>query len=280
MGAPRRRQAPSLHAVPLTSLDGQPSTPPDPDRELDEDYRRFEERIERLEREIAKKDRGQLAVLARAGIDREKVLLLLALAADDPGNKCWAEHMRNERDRLRSVAGRMETIVRDAKKCAANPFSRLSTWAFFVAGAAVGMKWPKPWTEDPTVRFIVAGMPVLAKLLRQEAERFGQFLRASSRRELGVVLLLLRVCISNPKHNCFQELALLLTEAYEVAGRHKVFSADGLRATWKRHGRLMLRIWYKLNAPAPESAPLPASLPRSIAGPIFELPTKLDKPNP
>lgn len=41
-----------------------------------------------------------------------------------------------------------------------------------------------------------------------------------------------------PRMDCLEELARLLTDAFEAAGKDRTFSADGLRKTFAATGRL------------------------------------------
>jgi len=108
-------------------------------------------------------------------------------------------------------------------------------------------------------------MAVLAKRMKEEARRFGRYLKAYGRADVGVVLLLVRYRMFRPKMDHLNELARLLTDAFEAAGMNKSFSADGLRKTYKRHGRSFLGLWLKFNAP-PQQAPPDAMPPVSLTG--------------
>jgi hypothetical protein len=43
--------------------------------------------------------------------------------------------------------------------------------------------------------------------------------------------------------DCLDELARLLTDAFEAAGKDRTFSADGLRKTFRRHGPRVICLW-------------------------------------
>ena len=241
---------------------------------LEEERRQteFKNRIAGLEREIAKNGPRELEVLERAGVDRKAMLRFLALAADEEGAKSWADLMRARQGALKSIAGRMETLARDAEERVNDPFSVIQTWAFFFAhGSVLGMKFPEPLKAAAGVSFTISGMRVLAKTWKDEARGIGKFLKryANGRVNLGVPLLLLRVCmcLGKPEPDRWEELANLLTDAFEAAGKSKHFSADWLRKTWKRRGKPMLLLWLKFNT---DTAPKvnqssPSASPRGFA---------------
>jgi hypothetical protein len=225
---------------------------------FEEERRRaaFENRIAGLEKKIAKNGRHELEVLEGAGVDRKAMLRFLAFVADEEGDKSWADPMRARQRALKSIAGRMETLARDAEERASDPFSVVRTWAFFTAhGHMLGMRFPEPLKSDSGVSFAISGMRVLAKRWKDEAKRFGRFLDRYADRRVnpGVPILLWRVCVYmrklEPDH--WEELANLLTDAFEAAGKSKRFSADWLRKTWKKRGKTMLLLWLKLNTETP-----------------------------
>jgi hypothetical protein len=238
-----------------------------------------ENRLLEIEKKIAKEvDRHRdLGALTRAGVDRKVLLRFLALVVDLDGDKSWAHLMRERQQKLKSMAGRMETLASDAEDRANDPLSRVQVWAFLAAhGAVLGMKCPRPWKDVEGVSLIIAGMRVLAKTWRDEATKFGRFLDfyGDNRTNLGVTMLLSRVCIclhrSSPDH--WSKLANLLTDAFEAAGKSKPFSADSLQKVWRRRGNRHLRLWMKLStesSPTKNLAVPAASINRST--PIFGL---------
>jgi hypothetical protein len=223
----------------------------------------FESRLASIEKKVAKDGWRELEVLESAGVDRKTMLRFLALVAHEEGDKGWASIMRTQQRSLKSMARRMETLARDAEKRASDPWSVMRTWAFFVAhGGYLGMKFPKPLKDDPGVSFVILRMRTLAKTWKDEAKRFGRFLDfyADRRVNPGVPLLLLRVCafLRKPNPDHWEELASLLSDAFEAAGKSKRLSADWLRKIWKKRGRRMLLLWLELNT---ETSPKPTSLP-------------------
>ena len=239
----------------------------------------YEDRLLGIEKRIAKEvdKHHDLRVLTTAGVDRNVLLRFLALVVDSDGDKSWAHLMRERQQKLKSMAGRMETLASDAEDRASDPLSRVQAWTFLAAhGGAIGMKWPQPWKDVEGVSFLIGGMRALAKTWRDEATKFGRFLDfyGDSRTNLGVPMLLSRVCIclhrTSPDH--WNALATLLTDAFEAAGKGKSFSADGLRNVWRRRGKRHLRLWMELStesSPTKNLAAPAASIHGSI--PIFGL---------
>lgn len=221
--------------------------------ELDSDYRKWLDGIRAMEMVIERKGRHDLDVLAASGVDRKVVLRFLAVAASRDGD--WTRIMRQRQAALKSLSGRMETLARETRDRVNDLLSTVQFWAYIAGGGgALGMELPSSMAEDPGIPFIISGMSVLARKMKDQAARFGKFLRAYGRTNDGVVLLLVRYRMFRPKMEHLNELARLLTDAFEVAGQSKSFSAEGLRKTYKRHGRRFIRLWLSFNAPSASSA--------------------------
>jgi len=266
----------------------------------------FQQRIRRIERYIAQRDRGELMRLAKAGIDRKIALRLLALAPREFGS--WAlEEMRQNQVALRSISGRLTTMARDTKKIADSRFMGLPFWAFLFEGwtgpapedlnqlpdhytmfpRVERMKWP-PQTlveDDPGIPLVLAGMDVLAKRFRNEANRLGRFLRAFGRTDTGVVALLAKCWFLRVKApdglrlsrkgnrarlsmDYLEELATLLTFAFEATEKPKVFSADSLRMTFKRHARRVIVQMLTLSEPPSKTEASPHFAPPLSLGQV------------
>jgi hypothetical protein len=233
----------------------------------------FDERIAALERKITSKiekgRRSDLDTLTRAGVERRALLRLLAFVVDEEGNKSWTDPMRATQESLKSIAGRISKVADDAEKRARDPLSVVQAWFFFFAhGAALGAQWPKPLADDPAVPFLISGMRALAERWREQAGRFGHFLKRYGDRRTNtfVPIFLCFVCVwlrkPNPDH--WYELANILADAFEAAGVKKRFSADWLQKVWKRRGKPLLRVWLKLKIDTPRydrSLLSPISLP-------------------
>jgi len=221
--------------------------------EMDPDYQEWQRNINRIEEAIRSVGHRDLDVLARVGADRKSIVALLALAASSD-RKWLLKLMRQRQATLKSLSKRMNQLANDAKERIDDPMSVVQFWAFMNGGSALGMPFPKTMADDPGAEFIVAGMRVMAKILGQQATKFGQYLRAWGKTDIGVALLMARYRMFNPKMSHLEELARLLTDAFEATGRKKSFSADRLRKTYKRRGRRLLAMWIRFNTPAPPTA--------------------------
>ena len=79
----------------------------------------------------------------------------------------------------------METLAREAKQRASDPLSVVQFWACTFGGWGVlGMKLPEPMTDDPGIALVISGMAVLAKRLKEQAKRFGRYLKAYGRADV------------------------------------------------------------------------------------------------
>jgi hypothetical protein len=232
--------------------------------ELDSDYEVFSKRIDEVERKIEARGRYDLEALARAGWDREAVLRLLALAADE--NDDLLKQMRTRRAALESFARRLRTLSLDAKRILKDPLSKVQGWAWLHRHLhVVGMPESTVWNDVVGLFTVPIGMRWWAEQLDDEAKLFGRYLRAFGRVDSGVVLLLVRCWMFDKKIKKsksrihfqlehFDVLARLLTDAFECVGKHKEatkFSADGLRQLFNRHGRRTILLWLKFSEPPP-----------------------------
>jgi hypothetical protein len=223
------------------------------DDEMDRDYREWKERVERIEGNVSRVGRRDLDVLARVGADRKSMVTLLALAAIED-RKWLLKLMRQHQSALKSTSRRMDLLAKEAKERINDPMSAVQFWAFMNGGNALGMQFPKTMANDPGAEFVVAGMRAMAKILGEQAKRFGLYLRVWGKTDIGVALLMARYRMFNPKMSHLEELARLLTDAFEAAGKQKCFSADGLRKTYARRGKRLLAMWIRFNTPAPRTA--------------------------
>lgn len=238
------------------------------DEDWREDRRQWEQEIASLERVIAKNGRHDLDVLMKAGANRETMLRLLALAATS--NLDWHnKQMRRQQSTLRIMQARLEKLAKDAEKIAKDPASMIQVWAFLRGWAVPGSKFPDSMTSDPGIEFTIAGMRALAKKFGDHANRFGKFLRAYSRTDFGIVVLLARYRLFRPRMDHLEELARLLTDAFEASGKTETFSADGLRKTYKRHGIRFLRRSLKFGVPVkPAASDIIPALTSNLPSPV------------
>jgi hypothetical protein len=235
--------------------------------EMDPGLQEWQKNLKRIEDAVCRVGRRDLDVLARVGADRKSMVTLLALAATED-RKWLLKLMRQRQAALKSMSKRMNLLANDAKERINDPMSVVQFWVFMNGGSALGMAFPRTMADDPGAEFIVAGMRTMAKILGEQATRFGKYLSAWGKTDIGVALLLARYRMFNPKMSHLEELARLLTDAFEAAGKKKCFSADGLRKTYKRRGGRLLAMWIKFNIP---SSPTADAAPRPVIGsPILD----------
>lgn len=233
--------------------------------EMDDDYKEWELETIRIEKAISAVGRHDLTTLARAGVDRKALLTLLAVAARS--DRGLPKLMRQRQAAWKSLSRRLETLADEAKERVNDPLSVVQFWAYLNGGSALGMPFPKTMADDPGAQLIVIGMRTMTKILKEQAARFGQYLKTWGKTDIGVALLLARYRMFNSKMDHLDELARLLTDAFEAAGKKKYFSADGLRKTYKRRGKRLLAMWIRFNTPAPPPA---ASAPPVTGRPILQ----------
>jgi hypothetical protein len=208
----------------------------------DPEYVEWRTRLDCLKRQIAKRGEYDVGVLEKAGVPSDTILELLALTATH--DDAMLQLMRNRRDKLKSLAKRMEKIGHTLQEAVNDPLMRMSFWVYYEAfGGTLGMKEPEAWTwndADPGAFLGPSTMRVFAKMFRAEAKKFSIFLRrygrADSQQRVGFLLLrvyLFRVTREGdelragrpfvkltpkrgPDH--LDGLARLLTDAFEAAG--------------------------------------------------------------
>jgi len=216
---------------------------------LERDYAEWRNAVEETARKIEKLGSYDLDILEKAGVPRRDLLWNLAVTVRGRDSEYWKKVMRQRRDALKSLAGRIEALVAEADKAGNDPTYRVRFYSYTIGGGAVlGMAEPKSWgAEHGPVNICLASMRDLAKAYREEANLMSRYLRRYGQMDSGVVLLL--VLLYNFTHSTshFEVLGRLLTDASEVAGRkHAEFSADQLRKIWDRRGKNMLRIQHLL----------------------------------
>ncbi len=207
------------------------------------DFDRWSENnLRRIEQDILRKGGRDLKRLTDTGADRGVMLRALALATIEENRDWQKAEMRRRKNRHRRLALQLEMLARDSEDFCKDHMSAVHFWTYFVGGYSLfGMKDPKPLVDSSSVMALTfSSMRFLAKQMREEAARFGRFTRRLGTTDIGVVHVVIRYALFCPRMEQLDALARLLTDAFEVTGRDKTFSADGLRQTFKRHGRRLL----------------------------------------
>ena len=221
-----------------------------------------DKRLESLKREIQLKSSHDLMAWVNAGVPQNILLQLIASVALTPGGCVDAilDEMRNRQTSLKSLAGRMKTVAEEATALLEHPSSGADWWfCFHGGGLAIGRRPPRPPRDVADVSEALSRMKALSEMLDNEQQRFGRYLRGAGRVDPGIAQLLVNCWFyrslqrkqageKKPTRfqlDCLDELAHLLTNAFEYAGKHQQFSADGLRQVFKRHAVPLLNLFFE-----------------------------------
>lgn len=214
-----------------------------PDEDSATRFADWKRRLKQIERTVAQKGHRDLDRLARAGVNVRYLLLMLACAADEHGSDFCKVEIRKMKAKLGSMSARLEALSRAAKECAWDPRWPVEFWIRLDGQNPSHPMEVGPMIADPEISSAISGMNILAQRMRMEAGELGRFLRATGGTEMGVVSVLSVYWITCRKLDHLNELARLLTDAFDAAGKRKEFSADGLRQTFKRHVKPRLLRW-------------------------------------
>jgi hypothetical protein len=185
------------------------------------------ERLKWLRRVIRRKngERDLNTVAKAVGASPGAILLVLAVALDFDDERRFGvvKRVRDEKDNLKRLTKRMESLSRNAE-------------------AAI------PYLTDRTgAQESIDGMRVLARRFRDEAKSKSHILRQIGRKDSqgGIAIALMELYLlrhtkdqikknnlKEPDH--LPELARLLTDAFEAFGVNRSFSSDALRKVWNR----------------------------------------------
>ena len=212
------------------------------------DRSEFARQWQDIEQQIAKTGRRDLGVLVKAGIGRKTLLCLLSLAALS-GEKEWRAVARRKIAALRSLGGQLDTVARHAERMALDSLCYAKTWGDLISASLEFDPFFAIYQPIPVGLF--RSIREHANGVRAQAHDLGRSLRRAGVKERRrVVLLLLYRIARSTRRDCDPELARLLTDAFEAAGRPKHFSADRLRKYRDRYV-LPLLASRRLDKPAP-----------------------------
>jgi hypothetical protein len=179
---------------------------------------------------------SDIAKIEKAGEDRNALLQLLALAVMPDPVLAQRDIMRGRQKALRSMAGRMRTLAKDAEAMALDPENDPKFWAAIWSRDEQDLVTVLSAARDEPLLGLFEGMHRHAKNAENRARAIGMYLRRNApiERRLGAVLLVQHVHQRTGKL-CENELARLLTDASEAAGHKKNFSAYQLRKIFQRY---------------------------------------------
>lgn len=213
----------------------------------------FYERADRKDKEVQRKilalpgSRRDLDTLVKAGANEKEVLELLSFTVTDRG--FWRKAMRRKKKELVSIANQLETVANYAQRVSLDPSSYGTLWL-----AVLGLdKWEnaKP-AKELTPMYIFGLMRLYAKDCRDKAKAFGDLLRTQPRREKREMIdcLLLHVWHTTRKYHD-QELAHLLTDAFEAVGKKKQFTVDQIKKHRQRYVVPRIKLYQKRTLAGP-----------------------------
>ena len=193
----------------------------------DEWNREFDE----LKRRIGRKaDKTHLTALRRAGANEELLLELLTMSVHDTGGA--SRLMRRSRENLASLVDQLVTVTNFAERVANDPKCDGRFW--------LALLCELPWNQVPKPGRLEAAtlkrMRDFAEMFRGRAAAMGAMSRTVTRINgtMGRRRLLMSVHSITNK-NFDREIAWLLSDAYEAAGRHERFSAEQIKKFRQRH---------------------------------------------
>jgi hypothetical protein len=206
------------------------------DNEGDEDahaHQQFINELDILQKRILKVPgvREDLARLSRAHIDSSGVLRTIALMAK-PTNNLWKDMVRERRKELLQLSDDLSRIALLAERLSTDPFSSVRVWLALMDRMDGKELHHHETAGKPSVleRDLIRKLRKYAEVNRARADLLGKFLKNQTKLDRGWPLFtLLQLVHRSSRKNHDDVLARLLTDAHEVMGRKKRFSADQLK---------------------------------------------------
>jgi len=176
--------------------------------------------------------RRALKILVKDGADPQEVLKLLCLQLR--GDKLlWSKGLRRKQKELESIANQLETVARHAERVARDPTSYGTLW---LALMGIGEWENVRQAKGCAPIWIFRLMRLYAKNCRDKARIFGKLLKTypprQRRRFVSFLLAYIWRTTGSP-HD--QEIARLLTGAYEAVGSEKQFTKLQIQKQRQRH---------------------------------------------
>lgn len=192
--------------------------------------------LERIVKAASKDKRDEL---------REFVVECLAQAvafAPTEGTAGNAGAARRRTRRLRSVAQNMRTTAKQAKYLMESDDARMDLLAalaydkFLTGRVEMSDGWPNTEKFHWCSEKLIEAMNQCAELAAIQASALGHYGRRGVPFERSIPVLILDKRIRrDTNHDFHNELARLLTDAYDAAGANKTFTADQIRKIANRH---------------------------------------------
>jgi phytoene/squalene synthetase len=215
---------------------------------IDNEIAEWNRKFDALKRQIGRKAAKQyLYALRKAGAQQDVLLeLLTATVYDRADISRW---MRPARERLTSLADQLTSVTNFAERVDKDPWS---DGRFYLALLS-RLPWdqvPKPGTVEVATLKI---MRAFAERTRKRAAAMGSLSRGLSKRDRTYAMRLLLMYVHSTTNKNFDpEIALLLTDAHEAAGKKKCFSPEQIKKFRQRH----LSETSKLRSPVKSGVPV------------------------
>lgn len=197
----------------------------------------YAEKISRVKGKILATpgSRVDLDSIVKAGANRDVLLDLLARSVIELPKEPVAEQMRSKQAELKSIAKKLRTLAGQGERLAKDNSTYLDLWSRFASGDFERYK-----TEETKRRVSLGPFQAMrdyADWAEQQVVLFGLCLRRNAPKEDRLhVLWLLSWVHSQTAGKLFEnELARLLTDASEAAGKVENFTASQLRRDFERH---------------------------------------------
>jgi len=172
----------------------------------------------------------RLRRIVKAGADECKLITLLAFVSQSTDNTIVARLIRKQKKSLEGLAAQMEAVARHADRVLA---SRLSYAGFWLA--LLGDNDDYQGTAGQHNNPLPKQMRAFAEHLRTEIRHFGWLpRRVQAHRKMYLSSLLLYICETTGE-SFDQEIAFLLTDAFEANGKSRAFSAEQIKKYRQRH---------------------------------------------
>jgi hypothetical protein len=198
---------------------------------LDNDIAEWNKKFDALKHQIGRKAAKQyLYAIRKAGAQEDVLLELLTATVYDHGDV--SRWMQPARERLTSLANQLTSVINFAERVSKDPWSDGRLYLALLSR----LPWdqvPKPGTIEAATLKIMRGF---AERTRKRAAAMGSLSRGlSHRNRTYAVRCLLMYVHSTTNRNFDPEIALLLTDAYEAAGKKKCFSPEQIKKLRQRH---------------------------------------------
>jgi hypothetical protein len=203
----------------------------------DDDYEQFNRRFDDLKNGIARHKgvERDLRTLVRAGADRNTLLELLVHVVQDL-RQGWRVSFKEKQDTFRAAVRQIHDAIEGVEKVANDPLCRGELWLLLLNPDVDSIKTGDIKKFQRRVTYMLRMMRAYERWAIDMAEAFGKQMRKQTQvirnRKVGTLLNYVR---HKTGMNHDDIVARLLTDAHDVVGSNKQFSADQLKKLRQRH---------------------------------------------